>query len=949
MKPSVPPTRVVPSIQSNVASSSASRQVPIQRKILPLGNPPPQLAVPSTDTLAPTGGRPVLRVNRACNACRKQKMRCEGPDNPPCTRCRTSGQQCIFEKVQKPDTSDPNTQRLAELESKWTIIEATLGDVLKELRDVKSVINQSHSLPNAPGGQQATATSPPPSSPHDYRSLTYSPRVGTSSPSSNPHTTLRTHALLSLSQSQLPPIDHIYHTSRRHSPLSNHLPPPSPMAPSPLQPSSHHASFREMPPPPHPANPTYKRRSGTTELYSANNSGDEGDLPSAALAAPIFVVNDIAAAHPILSDEDRSASDSDEERGDARADSSAHRSREKRKRRDSSVTDRSRARFKVTEERGMEMDAGEYHSGRHPNRFAGGTPSMSSVASNSSVVKARRKKTKDVVENGIISVEDAHQLYRNYFSGCHRLLAVFDPAVDTFASIKERSPFLLCALLMVGAKVRDGPLVSELQALLLREATEHAKDRVFESKGRVEDVQALLLLAGWSHSMGGVGWLTAGHAIRVAVEVGTHKALHKLERLVKGEETDPETHRPFITAARTWLALYVFEYQISFGTGRPAMMRGDTAITKAKDILLNHPLSIATDARLVSTCELLTRQADAIHQKLEQCLEVGEDRLVFTTLQDAVADIDAWLEEWDRRMSSSQPTAGFFRSSAAIQRAYAHLFHHCIALRSLKTAEDTKHLSPEMRAIALQAIQSAKECVSICLNNQEYREGLKYAVAYTHTCAAFAGAFLLRFARLFPDDVALGETTEMVDMLAGILSEVPAVSFGIWLRKMLTHTRQRATLNRAGDLRAGAPVEESMDHLPSTTTGEDDPQAILPPPPPTQLPNAQPFVPISASCSSLQPQYGNDPAQIVCPASMPTPTLHPATAAVMVPGGLPTPSVPSITDVSFNDSATGMLQGLLGDGNDWPPWLTTSMVGDLDNTAHVATSTDLTFVWNPPM
>ena len=92
--------------------------------------------------------------------------------------------------------------------------------------------------------------------------------------------------------------------------------------------------------------------------------------------------------------------------------------------------------------------------------------------------------------------------------------AVFDPSVDTFESIKQRSPFLFCSLLMVGAKVRDGPTVSDLQDQLLHEATELAKDRVFESKGRVEDVQALLLLAGWSHSMGGVGWLTAGHAIR---------------------------------------------------------------------------------------------------------------------------------------------------------------------------------------------------------------------------------------------------------------------------------------------------------------------------------------------------------------------------------------------------------------------------------------------------
>lgn len=198
------------------------------------------------------------------------------------------------------------------------------------------------------------------------------------------------------------------------------------------------------------------------------------------------------------------------------------------------------------------------------------------------------------------------------------------------------------------------------------------------------------------------------------------------------------------------------------------MMRGDTAITQAKDILLSHPLSIATDARLVSTCELLTRQSEccleplplafayqvrfllgAIHERLQKSQDHTDDKSIFRTLQEATADIDSWLSEWDVRMSEcvfdlptsasrlnhlttclsgiSQPTAGFFRSSAAIQRAYAQLFHNCIALRGLKTVDDAKALSPEMRAIALQAIQSAKECVSICLNNQEYREGLKYA------------------------------------------------------------------------------------------------------------------------------------------------------------------------------------------------------------------------------
>jgi len=63
--------------------------------------------------------------------------------------------------------------------------------------------------------------------------------------------------------------------------------------------------------------------------------------------------------------------------------------------------------------------------------------------------------------------------------------------------------------------VKDGANPpSDTQKALQEEATMIAKERAFESSGTVEDVQALLLLAGWSHTMKGVGWLTAGHAIR---------------------------------------------------------------------------------------------------------------------------------------------------------------------------------------------------------------------------------------------------------------------------------------------------------------------------------------------------------------------------------------------------------------------------------------------------
>ncbi|KAG8998596.1 hypothetical protein FRB93_013528 [Tulasnella sp. JGI-2019a] len=964
--------KIAPAV--NGSSNAVRPTISVQpRKILPLGNPPvhqAMMASSSTSSSVMSNGRQVLRVNRACNSCRKQKMRCEGPDNPPCARCRAQGQSCVFEKIQKQDSSDLNSQRISDLESKWSTIEGTLGDVLQELRDVKNRLGISTDGPNHQ--HVASTDSPMGSSSQGIPSTPFSPPAAfapspVSQSGGGPFSGHAPSGSFSDSRSPIPP----------HPPLQNQqnsgrleteamyppFPPPKTIAASTarsLRTQSSQNFERAMSFNSNITSPNARRRGLSSNIYSAENSGGEEDLPNAALAAPISVVNGIAAAQPQTSDEEGGSSIYSED--DTRRRGSTSPSRpgthpEKRKRRGSSSTDRSRTRLKPAEKDVRYVDGTDRLPRGAVAKFAEGESSVASPGS--SLTRPRRRKPQDVVAKGLISEGHAQQLYRNYFSGCHRLLAVFDPSIDTYASIKERSPFLLCALLMVGAKVQDGPTVSDIQSMLLHEATEHAKDRVFESKGHVEDVQALLLLAGWSHSMGGVGWLTAGHAIRLAVELGLHKALSRLHRLMQTDmKTDTETHRPLITGARTWLALYVFEYQISFGTGRPAMMQGDAAITEAKTILLGHPLSIATDARLVSTCDLLTRQS-AIHERLQKSQVQSDDKLIFQTLQEATADIDAWLSEWDAHMSMSQPTAGFFRSSAAIQRAYAHLFHNCIALRGLKTVEDAKALSPEMSAIALQAIQSAKECVTICLSNQEYRHGLRYAVAYTHTCAAFAGAFLLRFARLFRKDLDLAETTSLVDALADVLSEVPAVSLGVWLRKLLNHTRDKAaTFQEPNPIPNISPYGYSEDqrqkHNSSTPVVAGS--AVPFPSPPAQLPNSHPFMPVGASGASntttppqfvntdVYPQHGS--------VGMPN---HTSMAMDQSHGGVGA-AQGGMMDVSSyhggGDAGMGNPHGFLGDlgdGNDWPPWLTTSMVGDLDYSGQTPGPTNMPFAWNPQM
>lgn len=41
----------------------------------------------------------------ACNHCRRMKMRCVGADDPPCKRCRVTGEDCVMEKPRKGTSS----------------------------------------------------------------------------------------------------------------------------------------------------------------------------------------------------------------------------------------------------------------------------------------------------------------------------------------------------------------------------------------------------------------------------------------------------------------------------------------------------------------------------------------------------------------------------------------------------------------------------------------------------------------------------------------------------------------------------------------------------------------------------------------------------------------------------------------------------------------------------
>lgn len=89
----------------------------------------------------------------------------------------------------------------------------------------------------------------------------------------------------------------------------------------------------------------------------------------------------------------------------------------------------------------------------------------------------------------------------------------------------ERTPWTFDAILAIASKIRsgNGPLNATFYKCL-EEAQGIARSSLFGPVVRKEAVQGMLLLAAWSTN----GWLPSGHAMRMALDLGLHRALEKL-------------------------------------------------------------------------------------------------------------------------------------------------------------------------------------------------------------------------------------------------------------------------------------------------------------------------------------------------------------------------------------------------------------------------------------
>ncbi|KAG6830299.1 hypothetical protein H0H92_001377 [Tricholoma furcatifolium] len=730
--------------------------------------------------------KPVVKtLNR--NACRKQKMRCEGADNPPCKRCRNTNLECLFEKPSREATltGEAGLERIRSLEAHvadirhtQTTISNTLSELVAHLRG-GGFPARSPSVYPQPFHQQSPNMSSPsmstPTATHQHMAEMHPSPPGAPGSFPTSHQSSMPQGPPSSAESTFPMVAQAYQQSSHgygHSSQGPVLPPfssISSMGPPTAQ--TNVSSLRYQAVEASHSHPTSRsqvsgsKRHATSNAVSANSSDlddeDNGELPASGLVAPWEVLRGLA---------DVAIERAAKENGDS---------------------------------------SGTHSRTRTPSPDRQGRPSKRRKIRH----KHRNLTFPDVVTKNIITEDEARELFSIFYRGCSTFLPVFDSAHDTFDALHERSPFAVDCICMVATRVRDGGgTPSEVRVKILEEVQAISCATLFAPVMRSEAVQAMILVSGWSDD----GWLSGGHAVRMAMELSMHKAWPRLLRRMKSHKSDPVEDRELVVASRTWFCLYLFEHQLSYGTGRPAVLKDDESIHECR-MLLQHPLAIEDDMRLVSTLELM-----AIRERINNDMSPIEGPVReedFARLREADTEFSNWFKVWDNAFSQKYEDAAFYRQSLQIQHLHAELFHNATALRGINGPEDVQNMPPSQRQLAIRSIQIARQGLDITVNSPAYREGMKYAVHYTHATATFTASFLLRLARLFPNDCNMSDIRNQVELLANLMAEVPGKRYALTLQLMLKRSKKRTSRSPKTTREGHRLMSMSVDHSAGTIPG----------------------------------------------------------------------------------------------------------------------------------
>ncbi|KAK4053396.1 hypothetical protein OIV83_001560 [Microbotryomycetes sp. JL201] len=241
----------------------------------------------------------------------------------------------------------------------------------------------------------------------------------------------------------------------------------------------------------------------------------------------------------------------------------------------------------------------------------------------------------DVVTRGLVTDACCRQIFDFFMSSCLPFWPILDPQYDTYESLRDRSPWSINAIVMVGAtRISDSrPEFRQAAEHGLEEAHGIARSSLFGPTVRLEGCQAMGIVAAWQ--TGNSPYMAAGHALRMSMELGLHRALGKLTEDAAEGRIRSQTEQRSLTSS-----------------GRPHSVHEELVSADKLQVFLQHPLSIVSDKFLVANYELM-----ACRNRIDAMSSAFAGRLDARALEFArrsARDLNAWWSKWDATLGAQR-------------------------------------------------------------------------------------------------------------------------------------------------------------------------------------------------------------------------------------------------------------------------------------------------------
>ncbi|WFD35633.1 hypothetical protein MCUN1_002491 [Malassezia cuniculi] len=218
----------------------------------------------------------------------------------------------------------------------------------------------------------------------------------------------------------------------------------------------------------------------------------------------------------------------------------------------------------------------------------------------------------ELLTEGIITSEEALELFRIFFHHCSLHLFLLDPEWHTPTFVCSRSQFLFTCVCAVASKFYSQR--PELYAQCLHRAKKVAFDVLSRGIKSVEIVQGFLLLTLYNQPAERYEedrtWLFAGVAIRMAQDLNMHRKC-----VIPENELNAESERELLNRERTWYICFCVDRTLCAQMGKPYSIRDDWLIRHSSEWCTqkcSRPWDLGICA-LVNLLRVQTRQLDFLY------------------------------------------------------------------------------------------------------------------------------------------------------------------------------------------------------------------------------------------------------------------------------------------------------------------------------------------------